>query len=219
MPGTDAGSRHGYAQAMDASLDLLRNTDVYLIDQILKGRVAPGARIVDVGAGGGRNLPWWVANGFDVTAVDPDAEALAALHARLAEFGLRLGDGRAIQASAESMPLADGCADLVISNAVLHFAESRDEFDAWLAGTWRLVAPGGFLFVRLASTIGIERRLVPLGGDRYFLPDQSERYLVDEARLLAETERMGGVLLDPIKTTVVQGLRAMTTWVVERPLG
>jgi tellurite methyltransferase len=56
----------------------------------------------------------------------------------------------------------------------------------------------------------------PAGNGRYRLPDGSARFLVDEAMLLARTQAMDGVLLDPIKTTNVQNLRAMTTWVVRK---
>ena len=48
------------------------------------------------------------------------------------------------------------------------------------------------------------------------LPDGSDRFLVDEAMLLEATERLGGRLLDPLKTTNVQNLRCMTTWVLEK---
>ena len=44
----------------------------------------------------------------------------------------------------------------------------------------------------------------------------SERYLVDEALLVEFTRKIQGQLLDPIKTTVVQDQRAMTTWVVRK---
>ena len=43
-----------------------------------------------------------------------------------------------------------------------------------------------------------------------------ERYLVDEALLMDRTRALGGALLDPIKTTVVQDQRSMTTWVVRK---
>jgi hypothetical protein len=72
------------------------------------------------------------------------------------------------------------------------------------------------LFARLASTIGMADRMRPLGGGRYHLPDGSERYLVDEAQLMAVTRRLGGALLDPLKTTVVQDQWCMTTWVVRK---
>jgi hypothetical protein len=48
------------------------------------------------------------------------------------------------------------------------------------------------------------------------LPDGSERYLVDEALLIELTEELGGQWLDPLKTTVVQNQRSMTTWVVRK---
>ena len=57
----------------------------------------------------------------------------------------------------------------------------------------------------------------PVGNGRFLMPDGSERYLVDEARLTAATARLGGALLDPIKTTIVQDQRCMTTWVVGKP--
>jgi len=85
-----------------------------------------------------------------------------------------------------------------------------------LDGSWRLLKKGGLFFCRLASTIGMEGRFVPLGEGRFHLPDGSERFLVDEARLLGLAEELGGTLIDPIKTTVVQNQRCMTTWVMRK---
>jgi hypothetical protein len=110
----------------------------------------------------------------------------------------------------------DGFASVVISSAVLHFARTDAEFDAMLDGSWRVLGTGGLFFCRLASSIGIDSAIVPRGGRRHLLPDGTERYLVDEALLMDRTRRLGGALLDPIKTTVVQGQRAMTTWVVRK---
>jgi hypothetical protein len=84
---------------------------------------------------------------------------------------------------------------------------------------WRVLRPGGMLFCRLASTIGMEGRFRQIEGRRYKLPDGTERFLVDEQMLLDETQRLGGELLDPLKTTLVQNLRCMTTWVVGKPGG
>ena len=85
-----------------------------------------------------------------------------------------------------------------------------------LAGIWRVLAPGGLLFARLASSIGIEDLVQPLGGGRFRLPDGSDRFLVDERMLMDAGARLGGDLLDPLKTTVGQNQRAMTTWVVRK---
>ena len=202
---------------MSQDLSDLASTDVYLIDQILKGRIAPDARIIDVGTGGGRNLPWFLRRGMDVTALDPNPEAFAALDERLAAMGLSLPSGKRILLPVEQANLPARSFDLVISNAVLHFAQGHDHFRAMLDATWDLVAPGGLLFARLTSSVGIEPLLQDLGDGRYWLPDESERYLVTEEGLLRETEQLGGVLLDPIKSTVVQSLRTMTTWVLGRP--
>ena len=116
------------------------------------------------------------------------------------------------------MSFPDSFADVVLSSAVLHFARDDAQFDAMLAGAWRLLAPGGMWFCRLASSIGLESRIRQIGPNsrRYRLPDGTDRYLVDEAFLMDRTRTLGGQLLDPLKTTVVQDQRAMTTWVVRK---
>jgi hypothetical protein len=114
------------------------------------------------------------------------------------------------------MTFPDLFADVVISSAVLHFAHNDDQFAAMLNGSWRVLRLGGLFFCRLASSIGIEALLQPLGGRQFRLPDGSQRYLVDEALLMEWTEKLGAELLDPIKTTVVQNQRAMTTWVIRK---
>jgi SAM-dependent methyltransferase len=193
--------------------------DIYLFDQLLRGQIRPGDRIVDAGCGFGRNLVYLLRAGYDVRAFDPDASAVAEVRALAARTSPILEPDRFRVESAEANSFADGSAEVVISSAVLHFAPDEAGFDAMLAGSWRLLAPGGLFFCRLASTIGIESRVVPValpGCRRYRLPDGSERFLVDEPLLLDRTNRLGGRLVDPLKTTVVQDRRAMTTWVVRR---
>src|SRR5207253_922030 len=109
-----------------------------------------------------------------------------------------------------------GIADVVISSAVLHFERDDDQFQAMLRGCWRVLKPGGLFFCRLASSIGMEERMKRVAGRRFLLPDGSERYLVDEALLVRLTAELGGRLVDPIKTTVVQDQRCRTTWVVRK---
>ncbi len=184
--------------------------DIYLFDQLLRGRIAPGMRIFDAGCGSGRNLVYLLREGYEVFGVDADERAVAAAR-RLARsappenFRVEL---------LEAMSFPDAFADVVISSAVLHFARDEAHFDAMTRATWRVLRPGGMLFCRLASTIGIEDRVRLLSGRRFLLPDGSERYLVDEESLLRLTAELGGTLLDPLKTTVVQNQRSMTTWVV-----
>ena len=191
--------------------------DIYLFDQILRGRILPGMRIFDAGCGGGRNLVYLLREGYEVLAVDADPYAIDAvrtLAAQVAPKPLPASNFRV--ESLEQLSFKDACADVVISSAVLHFAADDSQFNAMLHETWRVLKAGGMLFCRLASSIGIERRVTPLTGRRHLLPDGSERYLVDEALLLQLTAELGGQLIDPIKTTVVQDQRSMTTWVIRK---
>jgi ubiquinone/menaquinone biosynthesis C-methylase UbiE len=116
------------------------------------------------------------------------------------------------------MSFDDAFADVVISNTVLHLANDEAQFEAMLQGTWRVLRPGGLFFCRLASTIGMEDQFVRIQGRRFRSPDGAERYLVDEAMLNSIMERLGGELAEPLKTTLVQNQRAMTTWAVRKKM-
>jgi SAM-dependent methyltransferase len=194
------------------------NIDIYLFDQILRRRIVPGDRIVDAGCGFGRNLVYLLRQGYEVHGADADADAIADVRALAADLAPALPPQNFHVEPLEAMTFPERWASVVISSAVLHFARDDAEFEAMLAGSWRVLAPGGMFFCRLASTIGIESQVERLGsgGRRYRLPDGTTRYLVDEPMLMALTARLGGKLLDPLKTTVVQGQRSMTTWVVRK---
>lgn len=192
--------------------------DIYLFDQLLRGRIAKPMRILDAGCGGGRNLVYLLREGFDVWATDRDPAAIAAVQSLAASLAPRLAADRFRVEPVERLSFADASFDVIVSSAVLHFAADHAHFEAMVAEMWRVLAPGGFLFARLASSIGMADRMTPLGASgRCLLPDGSERYLVDEARLMALTAHLGGTRLDPIKTSVVQDQRCMTTWVVGKP--
>jgi SAM-dependent methyltransferase len=195
---------------------LFSQIDIYLFDQLLRGRVPPGARICDAGCGSGRNLVYFLRAGYDVRAVDADPSAVATVRSLAAALAPTLPGGNFRAEPVDAMSFPDGCVDFVISSAVLHFARDDDHFEAMLRECWRLLDRNGVLFCRLASSIGIESRVRALGSGRFALPDGTERYLVTEARLMDLTTQLGGELIDPLKTTVVQNLRSMTTWVMRR---
>jgi SAM-dependent methyltransferase len=190
--------------------------DIYLFDQLLRGRLAPGSRVVDAGCGHGRNLVYLLQAGFEVYGADVDADAIQSVQHMAQVLAPQLDSRNFRLESIEAMSFHDAFADTVICNTVLHFARDDQHFRAMLDGSWRVLRPGGVYFARLASNIGMESRMQPLGGRRFLLPDGSERYLVDEALLLEHTERIGGRLLDPLKTTIVQDQRCMTTWVMRK---
>lgn len=188
--------------------------DIYLFDQLLRGRIGPGMRILDAGCGSGRNLVYFLRQGCEVYGADAQSGAIQEVRRLAAALAPSLPPDNFRVEAVEQMSFPEGFADVVLSSAVLHFARDDEQFQAMLRGTWRVLRPGGLLFCRLASSIGMEGRFERIEGRRFRLLDGSERYLADEELLMSCTRDLGGELLDPLKTTVVQNQRCMTTWVV-----
>lgn len=190
--------------------------DIYLFDQILKNRFSPEMKILDAGCGGGRNLVYFLRSGFECFGVDQNAEAVEYVR-RLAQNLAPENSKENFQVSSiEKMPFADESFDWILSSAVLHFAENENHFDVMLNEMWRVLKPNGNLFARLASTIGIENKVEKIAERRYLLPDGSERFLVDEEMLIEKTGNLDAAFIEPIKTTNVQNLRCMTTWIIRK---
>lgn len=188
--------------------------DIYLFDQILKNRLMPAMKILDAGCGGGRNLVYFLCNDFQIFGVDQNPDAVEYVRSLAREIAPQISPDNFQISKIEELSFPDKSFDVVISNAVLHFADDEEHFDQMLREMWRVLNFSGLLFVRLASTIGIENRVEKISERRYLLPDGSERFLVDEEMLIAATERLGGYFVEPIKTTNVQNLRCMTTWII-----
>jgi len=193
---------------MSTLRDQFGDIDIYVFDQLLRGHITPEMSVLDAGCGSGRNLRWLAAQGARVFAVDRDAAAVERVRA------LGLDEQHARVAEVDALPFEEDSFDAVMAVAVLHFARGEKHFTAMLDELARVLRPGGILFMRLASSIGLEGRVQARGDRQYELPDGTRRFLVDEPFLLAQTARLGGELVDPLKTTNVQGLRCMTTWVV-----
>ena len=197
---------------------LFGDIDIYLFDQLLRGRFDRRRRVLDAGCGDGRNLVYFLRRGFACFGLDRDPAAVAGVKALAAVLAPELPDlDRHFQVGElDRMPFADASMDAVICSAVLHFATDEMHFSRMVDEAWRVLAPDGLLFARLASNVGLEHLVGPGGGRRARLPDGSDRFIVDERMLLAWTERLGAQLLDPIKTTNVQHLRCMTTWCLKK---
>ena len=188
--------------------------DIYVFDQILRGNLSAGMRVLDAGCGFGRNLVYLLREGCEVFALDADSAGIehvrqlsASLEAGLPAENFQVG-------RIEKMPYPNEFVDAVICSAVLHFAKDEEQFRAMLAEMWRVLRPGGLLFCRLGSRIGMEFRR--LRDNVFLLPDGSKWFLVDEEMLLELTGELDAVLVDPIKTTIVQDHRCMTTWVLRK---
>ena len=188
--------------------------DIYVFDQILRGNIASDMRVLDAGCGYGRNLVFLLRAGCEVFAVDQNPEGMEHVRALAAELAPQLPASNFQTGSIETLPYADGFADVVICNSVLHFARSEDHFLSMVEELWRVTKPGGMLFCRLGSRIGMEFERIR--GNIFRIGDGSEWFLVDEKALMSMTEQMNAVLMDPLKTTIVQDHRCMTTWVLRK---
>lgn len=191
--------------------------DIYVFDQILRGNITPQMRVLDAGCGYGRNLVYLLRQGNEVFAVDANPEAVAHVRALASEIAPTLPPENFRQGVIEQMDFPDAFADVVLCNSVLHFARSEQHFLAMVSELWRVLRPGGMLFCRLGSRIGMEFERVR--DHIYRIGDGSEWFLVDEAVLLRMSGQMNGLLVDPLKTTIVQDHRCMTTWVVRKRTG
>lgn len=188
--------------------------DIYVFDQILRGNISADTRVIDAGCGYGRNLVYLLREGTEVFAVDADPDAIEHVRNLSASLETGLPPENFQVAAIEHMPFPDGLADVVICNSVLHFARDTQHFHAMLRELWRVVRPGGILFCRLGSRIGMQFQ--PVRENIFLTGDGSEWFLVDEEQLLNLTREMNAVLVDPLKTTIVQDHRCMTTWVLRK---
>ena len=195
--------------------DLFGEIDIYVFDQILRGNIAPGMRILDAGCGYGRNLIYLLRERAEIFAIDASPKAVEHVCQLSKSLGASLPDENFQVGRVEQLPYPADFADVVLCNSVLHFARNDAQFHAMLAELWRVLRPGGLLFCRLASSIGMD--FEPMGNGLYAMPDGQAWYLVDEQKLMALTESMKAVLVDRLKTTIVQNHRCMTTWVVRKP--
>jgi len=190
--------------------------DIYIFDQILKGRFQPHHKIIDMGCGNGRNLYYFLKNQYWVCGVDYNDAALneailtaSQLHPKLPTTNFQLNHIIDAEFEAESF-------DWVICNAVLHFAQNRSHFEEILFKMWAFLKPKGRFIARVASNIGIENNVTPIENGRHRLANGIEWFLVNEALLLEYSKKLNGQLFEPLKTTNVQNMRCMTTWCLEK---
>ena len=191
------------------SLEDYRSTDIYLLDQIMKGRYDGASSVLDAGAGSGRNLYWFLQNDIPITAVDINEESRDAIQERY-------GDAQIMwkQSDLDSLPFDDASFDHVLCSAVLHFAKGKTHFDKMLDELLRVCKSGGSIFIRTCAKMGIEDQCTLLGGGRYLLPDEIERYLVDLSDLNALTRKVE--LLEAPKWVNVANQRVMLTLMLQK---
>jgi tellurite methyltransferase len=98
--------------------------DIYLFDQLLRGRILPGMTILDAGCRHGRNLVFLLRQGFEVFGLDPAPEAIRAVRALARELAPQLPESNFRAEPVESSSFPEHAADVVLSPSTA-FAQSR----------------------------------------------------------------------------------------------
>ena len=189
--------------------ELLGQTDIYLVDQIMKGRYISSDKILEAGCGGGRNMDWFVRNDFSIYGIDTSEAAILNLKSKYPD----LPEGRLQIAPVEELPFPDHYFNHIISSAVLHFAKSETHFKEMVGEMLRVLKPGGSLFIRMTSDIGIENKVILLGDGNYQIPDGSMRFLLTRELLKDLVHTFHLSFLEPLKTVNVDDMRCMSTLV------
>ena len=193
----------------------LGNLDIYLLDQILKGRVNTSARILDAGCGEGRNLIYFLNNGYKVWGIDQNPDAIRMLHFILGSKYPSTSKANFVQSELSEITYPSSSFDYVICSAVLHFARSHAEFRKMFEELVRVTASNGQLFIRMTSDIGLSNiEILPNG--RAHLPDGSTRYLLTESMLTQLMQAHNLQKVEPLKSVIVEDRRTMTTLVLKK---
>src|SRR4029453_8082835 len=104
---------------MSGLQDLFGQIDIYLFDQLLRGRITPGMRILDAGCGSGRNLVYFLRERYEVFGADADRVSIEAVRRLAAELVPDLPAENFRVEPVEGMTFPDSFADVVLSSAVL----------------------------------------------------------------------------------------------------
>lgn len=190
--------------------------DIYLFDQLLKGRIQKDMKLLDAGCGNGRNAYYLMQAGVKVYGADVSEKAIQDIKQLAKDLAPTLPGRNFIVADLENLPFEDAAFDVVICSAVLHFARSEAHFKTIVAELWRVLIPGGMLFCRFSTTIGLEGKLQQVEGRFYKMAHGPVWFLPDEAILVALEKQLEAERLDPLKTTIVEQDRSMTTWVLRK---
>jgi ubiquinone/menaquinone biosynthesis C-methylase UbiE len=198
-----------YKNRMDLK-QIIGTTDIYLLDQIVKSRYTYGESILDAGCGNGRNMHWFYNSDFDIWGVDKDPRSIK----QVKELYPKLSNNIKI-AELTQLPFRDDYFDHIICSAVLHFALNKKQFQAMFSELVRVLKPGGSIFIRVASNIGIEDKISLIENGVYKLGDGTDRFLLTRELLQELMESHSLSFLEPLKTTNVNDLRCMSTLMLQ----
>lgn len=195
---------------------LLGNVDNYLLDQILKGRFTKEMKILDAGCGEGRNTVYFINQGYSIFGIDPNELAIQYCRYQAKSLDPNYDTHRFQLGRLEEIPFHNQAFDAVICSAVLHFAETVDNFWQMISEIHRVLKPGGFFWFRMSTGFGgILEKSQDLGAGKYLLPDESERFVL-QTKELEQLIEMGFEFVEAPKTVLVLDQREMGVFLLRK---
>lgn len=187
----------------------LHGIDIYLLDQLMKGRISDSSKILDAGCGTGRNSLALERFGCkEITAIDSNETAIDNLGQLSSNISISLSNIEEFTTEEKF--------DFIICNAVLHFAESHNHFHAMIHSLCNCMHSDTILFIRMTSNFAISSTFQVDENGVANLGDGSQRYLLDNTRIDELKSKHYLKLIEPLKTVNVDNLRCMSTLILQK---
>jgi len=196
---------------------LLGNIDLYLLDQLLKGRFTKEMIILDAGCGEGRNTHYFIQKGYRIVGVDVNSSAISMARISGRTLDPNFDPQRFQVANLEDIPFHTAAFDVVLSSAVLHFVKSKDHFLILLKEHMRVLKYGGVFWLRMCTDAGGAFELMDKSSLlMQKLPDGTERFVLTESLIREIMIEYQLTLLEPAKSVLVHNNRAMGVFVFQK---
>ncbi|MEP1096818.1 MAG: class I SAM-dependent methyltransferase [Cyclobacteriaceae bacterium] len=186
------------------------DTDLFLLDLILKGKIPEKATVLDAGCGEGRNAIFFIREGYDYLGIDSDQSKI-----QLAQYM-----ANNISTSKARFEVGDignlqelGLFDVVICSRVLHFVNTDEGFHQMWRNLSDRLAPNGILYVSMDSMIDNNLGLAS-GNGKYEFPDGAVRFAITN-KLYNEIKK-GFEPVEPLKTLVQNETRAQSFFALRK---
>ncbi len=183
----------------------LGNMDLFLMDQLLKGRLKKEFRILDAGCGEGRNLKYFISNGFNIYGIDRHPGAIQMLRYSANTWNKQFNTEKFQVGDIRSLPYENDSFDFVICIGVLHFSDDLEDYLRMMSEMVRVTKSGKSLFIRMDSSEGLKGAYPEIDGGKKVLQDGTIRFLAGR-RLLEDTlKRFDLEWVEPLRILIENG--------------
>lgn len=197
---------------------LFGNMDIYLLDQLLKGRFNKEMIILDAGCGEGRNTHYFIQQGYKILGTDNNPTAINMARITAKTLDPTFDSQRFQIANVEELPFHDGAFNAIISSAVMHFADDLTHFKAMMQEQMRVLVQGGLFWLRMCTDADgcFSQGNSTAGQQKQQLPDGTERFILTEDLTRTIVQEYGLIPLEPMKSVLVHGQRAMGVFMFQK---